>query len=105
MKLMEYQAQQLFEKFGVPVKAGCVIDNVESIAPAMEKKNMRYPIVVKAQIQCGHRGQAGGIQFAGDYEEARRHADNLLGRELLGLKVNKLYLVEMERDLLKNWTR
>ena len=94
MKLMEYQAQQLFEKFGVPVKAGCVIDNVESIAPAMEKKNMRYPIVVKAQIQSGHRGQAGGIQFAGDYEEARRHADNLLGRELLGLKVNKLYLVE-----------
>lgn len=94
MKLMEYQAQQLFEKFGVPVKAGCVIDNVESIAPAMEKKNMHYPIVVKAQIQSGHRGQAGGIQFAGDYEEARRHADNLLGRELLGLKVNKLYLVE-----------
>ena len=41
MKLMEYQAQQLFEKFGVPVKAGCVIDNVESIAPAMEKKNAR----------------------------------------------------------------
>lgn len=94
MKLMEYQAQQLFEKFGVPVKAGCVIDNIESIAPAMEKKNMRHPIVVKAQIQSGHRGQAGGIQFAGDYEEARRHAGNLLGRELLGLKVNKLYLVE-----------
>ena len=94
MKLMEYQAQQLFEKFGVPVKAGCVIDNIESIVPAMEAKNMCYPIVVKAQIQSGHRGQAGGIQFAGDYEEARRHAGNLLGHELLGLKVNKLYLVE-----------
>lgn len=95
MKLMEYQAQQLFEKFGVPVKAGCVIDNIESIAPAMEEKNMRYPVVVKAQIQSGHRGQAGGVQFAHNFEEARRHAGNLLGRELLGLMVNKLYLVEM----------
>ncbi len=95
MKLMEYQAQQLFEKFGVPVKAGCVIDNTESIAPAMEEKNMRYPVVVKAQIQSGHRGQAGGVQFAHNFEEARRHAGNLLGRVLLGLMVNKLYLVEM----------
>lgn len=97
MKLMEYQAQLLFRQFNVNVKNGCVIDNIEDLAPAMERADVHYPVVVKAQIQSGHRGQAGGVQFAHSYEEAHMHAERLLGKELLGLMVNKLYLVEMAK--------
>ena len=79
MKLMEYQAQQLFKQFGVPVMRGCVVDNADRIAEAMAEADIHYPAVVKAQVQIGGRGKAGGIQFAD---------------KLRGLRVNKLYIVE-----------
>ena len=94
MKLMEYQAQLLFKQFDVPVMRGCVVDRVENIAQAMSEAGIRYPAVVKAQVQIGGRGKAGGIQFADNLEEAENHAKRLLGSELRGLKVNKLYIVE-----------
>ena len=94
MKLMEYQAKFLFKKYGLPVKHGCVIDRVEDLTKAMEEEKVSYPVVVKVQIQSGHRGQAGGIKFAKNFEEADMHSKNLLGREMLGYMVNKLYLVE-----------
>ena len=94
MKLMEYQAQLLFKQFDVPVMRGCVVDHVENIAHAMADAGIRYPAVVKAQVQIGGRGKAGGIQFADSLEEAEAHAQRLLGSELRGLKVNKLYIVE-----------
>ena len=94
MKLMEYQAQLLFKQFDVPVMRGCVIDRVENIAQAMADADIRYPAVVKAQVQIGGRGKAGGIQFADNLQEAEAHAQRLLGSELRGLKVNKLYIVE-----------
>lgn len=102
MKLMEYQAKLLFKQFGLPVKHGCVIDKKEDLAKAMQENNVSFPVVVKAQIQSGHRGQAGGIQFAKTMEEAEKHVDRLLGKELLGLMVNKLYLVEMA-DFKTEW--
>ena len=94
MKLMEYQAQLLFKQFDVPVMHGCVVDRAENIAQAMSEAGIRYPAVVKAQVQIGGRGKAGGIQFADNLEEAENHAKRLLGSELRGLKVNKLYIVE-----------
>lgn len=94
MKLMEYQAQLLFKQFGVPVMRGCVVDCADRIADAMAEADIHYPAVVKAQVQIGGRGKAGGIQFADNPEEAAAHARRLLGSELRGLKVNKLYIVE-----------
>ena len=94
MKLMEYQAQLLFKQFGVPVMRGCVVDCADRIADAMAEADIHYPAVVKAQVQIGGRGKAGGIQFADSLEEAAAHAQRLLGSELRGLKVNKLYIVE-----------
>ena len=94
MKLMEYQAQLLFKQFGVPVMRGCVVDNADCIAEAMAEADIHYPAVVKAQVQIGGRGKAGGIQFANNPEEAGAHAKRLLGSELRGLRVNKLYIVE-----------
>ncbi len=94
MKLMEYQAQTLFKQFGLPVMHGCVVDDVSTMAAAIEKEKVSYPLVVKAQVQIGGRGKAGGIQFAENYAQAEEHARRLLGSELRGLTVNKLYLVE-----------
>lgn len=94
MKLMEYQAQTLFKQFNVPVMRGCVVERAQDAAPAIEAAGIGYPAVVKAQVQIGGRGKAGGIQFANTPEEARAHAERLLGSELRGLKVNKLYIVE-----------
>ena len=94
MKLMEYQAQTLFKKFNVPVMHGCVVDCVADLEKVMAEEKVSYPAVVKAQVQIGGRGKAGGIQFADNLEEAKAHCTRLLGSELRGLKVNKLYIVE-----------
>ncbi|MBQ8506493.1 MAG: acetate--CoA ligase family protein [Clostridia bacterium] len=102
MKLMEYQAKLLFQKYALPVMHGCVIDRVEDLASAIETEKVSYPLVVKVQIQSGHRGQAGGIQFADNFEEAKKHSENLLGREMLGYTVKKLYLVE-KADYKTEW--
>ena len=102
MKLMEYQAQQLFRKYELPVMRGCVISEPEELASALAESGVGYPLVVKAQIQSGHRGQAGGVRFADDFGQAYAHVRDLLHRELLGLMVNKLYIVE-KADYRSEW--
>ena len=102
MKLMEYQAQTLFRKFGLPVQPGCVADCAEDVVPALEREGVKGPLVVKAQVQIGGRGKAGGIQFADSPEEAAAHAGRLLGSTLRGLKVNKVYIVE-RAEYSKEW--
>lgn len=94
---MEYQAQTLFKKFALPVMHGCVVEDAGEVAGAIEREDVHYPLVVKAQVQIGGRGKAGGIQFADDLAQAEAHARKLLGSELRGLRVNKLYLVEKAR--------
>ncbi|MCL1855200.1 MAG: acetate--CoA ligase family protein [Clostridia bacterium] len=91
---MEYQAKALFEQFGVPTMRGIVLDEGETACDAIDKAALRYPVVVKAQVQIGGRGKAGGILFAQNPREAADHAMRLLGSELRGLRVDKLLLVE-----------
>lgn len=94
MKLMEYQAQTLFKQFGLPVQPGCVAERAEEVMAALEREGLSGPLVVKAQVQIGGRGKAGGIQFADGPEQAAEQAGRLLGSTLRGLKVNKVYIVE-----------
>lgn len=94
MKLMEYQAQTLFKQFGLPVQPGCVAERAEEVISALEREGLSGPLVVKAQVQIGGRGKAGGIQFADGPEQAAEQAGRLLGSTLRGLKVNKVYIVE-----------
>ena len=68
MDLLEYQGKQLFARHGVPVPSGQAATNVEDAVTAADE--IGYPCVVKAQVQIGGRGKAGGIKIAGD--EARR---------------------------------
>jgi succinyl-CoA synthetase beta subunit len=82
MDLLEYQGKQLFAKHGIAVPSGEVASTVEDAAAAAER--IGYPCAIKAQVLIGGRGKAGGIKIAQDAEEARAHADAILGMDIVG---------------------
>ena len=82
LDLLEYQGKQLFAGHGVPVPDGRVADTVEGAVQAAEE--IGYPCVIKAQVQIGGRGKAGGIKVAADRAEAEEHAGAILGMDIRG---------------------
>jgi succinyl-CoA synthetase beta subunit len=82
LDLLEYQGKQLFARHGVPVPDGRVADTVEAAVEAAEE--IGYPCVIKAQVQIGGRGKAGGIKVAENREEAEEHATAILGMDIRG---------------------
>jgi succinyl-CoA synthetase beta subunit len=82
LDLLEYQGKQLFARHGVPVPEGRVADTVDAAVEAAEE--IGYPCVIKAQVQIGGRGKAGGIKVAGNRDEAQQHADAILGMDISG---------------------
>ena len=82
MKIHEYQAKELFKKYGVPVPSGGVAFNPEEageIAAALGG----FPVVVKAQIHAGGRGKGGGVKIAGSLDEAKALAKKIIGMNLV----------------------
>jgi succinyl-CoA synthetase beta subunit len=90
MDLLEYQGKQLFRRHGVPVPEGAHADSVEGAVEAAEV--LGFPVVIKAQVQIGGRGKAGGIKLAKDRDEAGRHAEAILGMDIRGFTVHELYV-------------
>jgi succinyl-CoA synthetase beta subunit len=90
MDLLEYQGKSLFKKHGVPVPEGIPATSPGEAVEAAEQ--LGYPVVIKAQVQVGGRGKAGGIKLAGDRAEAERHAETILGMEIRGLAVHEVYV-------------
>jgi len=90
MDLLEYQGKQLFARHGVPVPAGQPARTVQEAVAAAEE--IGYPCVVKAQVQIGGRGKAGGIKVAQDRAEAQAHAEAILGMDIRGLTVHELWI-------------
>jgi succinyl-CoA synthetase beta subunit len=90
MDLLEYQGKQLFAKHGVPVPEGRHATSVEEAVKAAE--DLGFPVVIKAQVQIGGRGKAGGIKLANDRAEAEKHAGAILGMDIKGLTVHELYV-------------
>ena len=90
MDLLEYQGKQLFARHGVPVPAGKPARTVPEAVAAAEE--IGYPCVVKAQVQIGGRGKAGGIKVARDRAEAAAHAQAILGMDIRGLTVHELWI-------------
>src|SRR5689334_24748059 len=82
MDLLEFQGKQLFREHGLPVPSGEVAATVEEAVAAAER--IGYPCAIKAQVLIGGRGKAGGIKIAQDAEEARAHADAILGMDIVG---------------------
>jgi len=90
MDLFEYQGKQLFARFGIPVSPGEVADTVDAAVAAAER--VGYPVVVKAQVLVGGRGKAGGVKLASSADEVRTHAGNILGLDIKGHVVRRLWI-------------
>jgi succinyl-CoA synthetase beta subunit len=100
MDLFEDQGKQYFARFGIPVSPGGVADTVDQAVEVAEKAG--YPVVVKAQVQVGGRGKAGGIQLAADAAEVRRHAGTILGMDIKGHVVKRVW-IEHASDIAKEY--
>ena len=85
MKVHEYQAKDLLEKYGVPTQRGIVARTVEEAVAAAEKMQADGAnlFVVKAQIHAGGRGKGGGVKLAKSIDEVREKADAILGMNLV----------------------
>jgi succinyl-CoA synthetase beta subunit len=94
--LLEYQGKQLFAKYGVSVPEGKRVVTPQEARQAAEV--LGFPVVVKAQVQIGGRGKAGGIKIANDADEAEAHAKAILGMDIRGLTVHELW-VERASDI------
>ncbi len=90
MDLMEYQGKQLFARYGIAVSPGGVADTVEEAVAQADVAG--YPVVVKAQVQVGGRGKAGGVKLAADEGEVRQHASSILGLDIKGHVVKRLWI-------------
>ena len=96
MDLFEYQAKELFAKHGVPVPEGRVAWSAEEAEQVAAELGGR--VAVKAQVQVGGRGKAGGIKLADDPADARAKADQILGMDIKGHTVRRV-LVEKAGDI------
>src|SRR5487761_2270394 len=105
MDLFEYQGKRYFARYGIAVSPGDVADTVDEAVAQAER--IGYPVVVKAQVKVGGRGKAGGVKLAGDVDEVRRHAGNILGLDIKGHVVRRLWIErssDIEREYYASFT-
>jgi succinyl-CoA synthetase beta subunit len=112
MKLHEYQAKQIFARYGVPIPKGKVVldpKDIEANAKALIDETGTEIVVVKAQIHAGGRGKGGGVKVAKGLAAAVEHGNKIYGMQLVtkqtgpeGQKVRRLYLeqgLDIAREL------
>ncbi len=100
MDLYEYQGKELFKRFGIPVSEGRL-----ALSPAEARgaaTDLGGPVVVKAQVLTGGRGKAGGIKLAASPDEAEARAREILGLDIRGHVVRKLW-VERASEIAKEY--
>ena len=100
MDLFEYQGKQYFARYDIAVSAGGVALTVEEAVKQAELA--QYPVVIKAQVQVGGRGKAGGIKLANNADEVRTHASNILGMDIKGHVVKRIW-VEHASDIAEEY--
>jgi succinyl-CoA synthetase beta subunit len=98
--LMEFQAKELFARHGVPVTVGTVLTAAEDAEAAAEAEGGR--VVVKAQVQTGGRGKAGGVKLAQDPQDAVVKAREILGMDIKGHTVHRV-LVAPAADIAEEY--
>ena len=108
MKIHEYQGKEIFRKYKIAVPNGFVTNSADEAA-AIYTKLGKSVAVVKAQIHAGGRGKGGGVKLAKSPDEAKTHANAILGMMLKtpqtgpeGQKVKSI-LVEEGSDILKEY--
>lgn len=92
MKIHEYQAKEIFLKYGIPVPPGEMATTPEQAKEIAQK--IGKPVMIKSQVHVGGRGKAGGIKSAENPDEAYEKAKNILGMDIKGLKVKKVLVTE-----------
>jgi succinyl-CoA synthetase beta subunit len=100
MDLYEYQGKELFRRFGIPVSEGRPAESPEEARAAAEK--LGGQVVVKAQVLTGGRGKAGGIKLADGPDEAEAHAAEILGLDIRGHVVRRLW-IEKASEIAKEY--
>jgi succinyl-CoA synthetase beta subunit len=100
LDLFEYQGKQLLAAQGIPVPAGEVAETPEEARAAAERIGGK--VAVKAQVQVGGRGKAGGIKVAGTPQEAEEHARAILGMDIKSHTVHRVW-IEQASDIRKEY--
>ena len=106
MKIHEYQAKELFQRYDVPVPEGGIAFTADE-AVAAAKKLGGYPVVVKAQIHAGGRGKGGGVKLAQSADDVKSIAGEIIGMNLVthqtgaGGQLVKKVLVEQGLNIAK----
>ena len=90
MKLEEFQAKRLYADFGIPVTEGILITDHAHAREAAEKVGL--PVVVKAQVQAGGRGKAGGVKLARTHSEVMEITESILGMTIKDLLVERVLI-------------
>jgi succinyl-CoA synthetase beta subunit len=98
--LYEYQGKQLFARFDIPVSEGRLATTPAEARAAAEE--LGGQVVVKAQVLTGGRGKAGGVKLAQDPAEAEAKAGDILGLDINGHVVRKLW-IERASDIAKEY--
>jgi succinyl-CoA synthetase beta subunit len=88
--LYEYQGKELFKRLGIPVSEGRLATTPDEARAAAEE--IGGQVVVKAQVLTGGRGKAGGVKLADGPDDARAKADDILGLDINGHVVRKLWI-------------
>ena len=91
MNLFEYQGKDLYKKYSITTPKSIFINSISDLT---ENHGLSFPLVVKAQVQVGGRGKAGGIKVAKDHKELEEHIDAILGMNIKGHKVESLLIEE-----------
>ncbi len=100
MDLFEHQGKEFFAQFGMPVSPGEAAFSVDDAVAAAER--LGTPVMVKAQVHTGGRGKAGGVKFAADIDSVREHAGNILGLDINGHIVQRLW-IEKASDIAEEY--
>jgi succinyl-CoA synthetase beta subunit len=91
MKLLEYEAKTIFAAYGIPVPKGVVIRSAGELTPHIP--DLPPEFVLKAQVEVGGRGKAGGILMA-NQEDGKNRAAELFGRTIRGVPVREILVEE-----------
>jgi succinyl-CoA synthetase beta subunit len=98
--LYEYQGKDLFRRFGIPTSEGRLATTPAEARAAAE--DLGGQVVVKAQVLTGGRGKAGGVKLADRPEEAERVAEKILGLDIRGHVVRKVW-IERASEIAKEY--
>jgi len=91
VKLYEFQAKQIFARFGIPTPRGEVASTPEEARAIAERIGR---VVVKAQVHAGGRGKAGFVKVADTPDQAAQLARDMIGKKHAGLPINRVLVEE-----------